>query len=167
MLSGAVEADETFLGGKGRDTNKRGRSETKQCVLVLAERHAGGKCILRHVPDAKAKTLVPIINRGVEKCSDIYTDGHKAYGSLGKLGYKHTEHVIKGSGIRAHIVLPAVHQVAKTLKAQLQGTHKRAPKDELLQDYLGAFQWRSNHRELEPVDAFLSALDVVLGIDHE
>jgi len=164
QLTGEVEADETFLGGKGRDTNRRGRSEPKKCVLVLAERHQGGRCVLTYTKDAKATTLIPIIKRSVEKGSHIYTDGHRAYGSLGKIGYTHTEHVIQGSGVRAHVLLPAVHQVAKTLKEQLQGTHKRTPKDELLQDYLGSFQWRYNHRDLKPVDAFLEALDVILGV---
>ena len=167
QLTGEVEADETFLGGKGRDTNKRGRSEPKKCVLVLAERHQGGRCVLTYTKDAKATTLIPIIKRSVEKGSHIYTDGHKAYGSLGKIGYTRTEHVIQGSGIRAHVLLPAVHQVAKTLKEQIQGTHKRTPKDELLQDYLGAFQWRYNHRDLEPVDAFLAALGIILGVSSD
>jgi transposase-like protein len=163
VLKGRVEADETFLGGHARDQDQPGRSPSKQCVLVLAERGTNGRIVLAHTPDAKARTLLPRITRHVETGSMILTDGHKPYLQLGELGYQHEAHVIRGSGVRAHVLLPAVHQVAGTLKDQLYGTHKRTPAPHLTQDYLGAFQWRYNRRSLAPERAFTEALGVLVG----
>jgi len=166
ILSGSVEVDETFLGGKARDSEQRGRSPIKKCVLVLAQGGDNNPCVLYYVPNAQAKTLLPLIRSTVAKGSTIQTDGHAAYNQLGRLSYNHQSHVIKGSGIKAHVSLPGVHQVAKSLKSQIYGTHKRTPKDDLLQDYLGAFQWRYNRRHLEPMDAFMELMDVILRKDR-
>lgn len=162
VLDGDVEADETFFGGHARDTNQRGRSPIKRCVLVLAERGRGAKCVLIYTPDASAKTLLPHVKAHVAPGATVITDGHKPYAQLAKMGFDHQAHVIRGSGVRAHVLLPAVHQVAGTVKDQIYGTHKRAPARELMQDYLGAFQWRYNRRDLLPTNAFLQALDVLV-----
>jgi len=166
VLSGVIEADETFLGGKARDTEQRGRSPIKKCILVLAQDGDNNPCVLYYVPNAQAKTLLPLIKSTVEKGATIRTDGHAAYNQLERLGYEHQACVIKGSGIKAHVSLPGVHQVAKSLKSQIYGTHKRTPKDELIQDYLGAFQWRYNRRHLAPMDAFMEIMDVILKKDR-
>jgi len=166
VLSGVVEADETFLGGKAKDTEQRGRSPIKKCILVLAQDGGSNPCVLYYVHNAQAKTLLPLIKATAEKGSNIRTDGHAAYNQLERLGYEHQVHVIEGSGIKAHVSLPGVHQVAKSLKSQIYGTHKRTPKDELIQDYLGAFQWRYNRRHLAPMDAFTEIMDVILKKDR-
>ena len=163
LLSSVVEADETFLGGEARDTNLRGRSHAKSCVLVIAERGVGAKCSLTLTPNAKATSLLPAIEKHVESGSKVITDGHKSYLGLPGKGYEHEAHNIRGSGVRAHELLPAVHQVAGTLKDYIYGTHKRTPKESLLPEYLGAFQWRYNRRGLEPYDAFQEMLDLIVG----
>lgn len=79
-LSGTVEIDETFVGGKNknRHANKKvkhsqGRSfKDKTPVFGLMEQ--GGRVIAKVVPDTKVKSLSPLILRYVEKGSNLYTD---------------------------------------------------------------------------------------------
>ena len=56
-LSGIVEADETYIGGKPRVTGagKRGRGTTKKPVMVLVERDGASVC--NPLPNVRAQTL--------------------------------------------------------------------------------------------------------------
>ena len=82
-LSGEVEIDEAFVGGKNKNRHKdkkvekcQGRSyKDKVPVFGILER--GGKVIAKVVPNTQAKTIVPIIKEKVELGSVVYTDGRK------------------------------------------------------------------------------------------
>ena len=79
-LSGEVEIDETFVGGKNKNRHKdkkvekcQGRSyKDKVPVFGILER--GGKLIAKVVSNTQAKTIVPIIKEKVELGSVVYTD---------------------------------------------------------------------------------------------
>lgn len=94
LLSGIIEADETFVGGKNKNrhrdkkvANSQGRSfKDKTPVLGLIER--GGRAFAQVIPDTKAISILPIIFSKVEKGSKIYSDEWDAY--LGVT--KHYEH---------------------------------------------------------------------------
>ena len=86
-LFGTVEADETYVGGKGRN-NKRGRgAENKTPVFGLVERK--GNVHAEVVPNAKTRTIQPIINERVQKGSTLMTDEYNIYSRVSKNGYKH------------------------------------------------------------------------------
>lgn len=92
-LSGKVEADETYVGGKMKG-GKRGRgSENKTIVAGVVERQSA--VIARVVPDVKAKTLIPLIQDKVELGTMIYTDEFPSYNQLSNKGYGH-ERVFHG-----------------------------------------------------------------------
>ncbi|HEV2772275.1 MAG TPA: IS1595 family transposase [Thermoleophilaceae bacterium] len=83
-LSGEVEVDETYVGGKQRrQFGRPGRTSKKTPVMAMAQR--GGKV----VPDASARSLLPEIERHVEPGTQVYTDEWRGYASLHKLGYPH------------------------------------------------------------------------------
>ena len=68
-LCGEVEVDESYFGGKRK--RKRGRGVTgKVPVFVLLKR--GGRVNTLPIPNAKVKTLMPIL--GVVSDSIVYTD---------------------------------------------------------------------------------------------
>lgn len=80
-LSGEVEIDETFVGGKNGNRHKdkkvekcQGRSyKDKTPVFGILER--GGKIIAKVVPNIYGDTLLSIVNEYVEEGSVVYTDG--------------------------------------------------------------------------------------------
>src|SRR5438128_208214 len=78
-LSGEVEADETFIGGKARNmhASKRARTITgtgpkdKTAVMGILER--GGKVRATVIPNRKKKALQAEVRKHVEAGSAIYT----------------------------------------------------------------------------------------------
>jgi transposase len=72
-LSGHVEVDETYVGGKdhltGRPTLERSK---KTAAFGMVER--GGEIITRVVPDAKRETLLPLVTEYVKPGTFISSD---------------------------------------------------------------------------------------------
>ena len=97
-LSGDVEIDETFVGGKNINRHKdkkvekcQGRSyKDKVPVFGILER--GGKLIAKVVSNTQAKTIVPIIKEKVELGSVVYTDGWDYSGLHGKYVQRSVDH---------------------------------------------------------------------------
>ncbi len=86
LLSGEVEADEAYIGGRQR--GQRGRSlNGKTVVAGIKER--GGAIMAKAVPDASKGSLRPFIMDNVEKGSHVSTDEWSAYKLLVKEGYRH------------------------------------------------------------------------------
>ena len=86
MLSGHVEVDEAYVGG--RRPGKRGRGAAgKTIVLGLKER--GGAMQTKVIPNVKKVTLRAAVNERVEKGSTVSTDELMSYGLLDGDGYTH------------------------------------------------------------------------------
>jgi len=82
-LSGELELDETYFGGKRK--GKRGRGAlNKTCVFGILERN--GQVYTKVVSDVSAKTLLQVIEDKTEKGSVYYTDCFKSYKSLKRYG---------------------------------------------------------------------------------
>jgi transposase-like protein len=104
MLSGVVEADETYVGGKPRRHAgkpkgqratgvQRGRSlERKVCVQVLVQRD--GPARARAVERVDGKTLKPYIVEHVEKSAAIHSDEWGGYTGLAK-HFEGGHHVVR------------------------------------------------------------------------
>ncbi len=144
-LFGAVEADETYIGGKRPGKPGRGAAG-KTIVFGMVER--GGKAYTEVTPDVKAKTLLPIIQEHIPTGPNtiIYTDELRSYGRLGKLGYAHetVQHAarqyVSGS---AHV--NTLESLWSNTKRGIDGVHHSvSPK--YLQHYLDSYTFRYNHR---------------------
>lgn len=93
LLTGIIEADETYVGGKtGGYANPqeaaKHRRDNKTVVLGAVER--GGRVRLRVAPDAKSATvkgfLADVVSGDAEA---IYTDSHRSYRGIGDHNTKH------------------------------------------------------------------------------
>ena len=94
QLEGPVQVDETFIGGKNKNRhankkipNSQGRS-VKDKTPVLGLTDGEGKVYTQVIPNTKAKTLKPIIERMVKEGEIIVTDEWAAYKELRK-NFKH------------------------------------------------------------------------------
>jgi len=145
-LSGAVEVDETLVGGKHRGKPGRG-SENKSLVLVAVEWQGKtmGRIRLKLIPNASGKVLGETVAEVVESDSTVSTDGWVGYSKLKERGYQHivTPHTEIEPGDDP---TPRVHMVASHLKRWLLGTHQGGQQVEYLPYYLDEFTFRFNRR---------------------
>lgn len=144
-LSGIVEVDEAYIGGKHK--GKRGRgSEGKSLVFIAAEDKDGhiGRIRLCLIPDASEKSLIPAISNTIEPGSVVLSDGWKGYINLPSKGYQHN--VIRQSSDVGENLLPLVHIAISLLKRWLLGTHQGAVRQSHLEYYLDEFTFRFNRR---------------------
>lgn len=87
-LSGEIEIDETYIGGKGKNRAFiRTKEKPKEVVMGVVE--SNGSVRLTHIPNSGKWTLLKQIQKQVKEGSHIYTDQWRAYSSLNKRGYDH------------------------------------------------------------------------------
>ena len=85
-LSGEIEADESYFGGRRK--GKRGRGAAgKVAVFGLLKRR--GKVFTAVILNAKSETLIPIIKEKVQPDSIVYTDTFGAYNALDVSEFHH------------------------------------------------------------------------------
>ena len=86
FLSGEVEVDESYFGGRRK--GKRGRGAGgKTPVFGLLKR--GGRVYTKIIPDARGETLMPIIQEKVIPDSIVYSDCWQGYNVLDVSEFRH------------------------------------------------------------------------------
>lgn len=145
-LSGAVEMDESYVGG--RCPGSAGRDNWKRTpVAVMAERTGAGGlgCVAMSViPDASARSVLAAAVSRATAGSEITTDGWSGYSFLTAAGYDHVRE-IQGCPEAASEVLPWVHTVISNFKRWiLDVLHGVSLKH--LQSYLDEYCYRLNRR---------------------
>ena len=144
-LGGAVEVDETYIGGS--KPGKRGRGAAgKVLVLVAAQKDGNriGRIRLRRIPDASGKSLGEAMQEMVVPGSIVRTDDWAGYRGIDQLGYNHE--VIRQDASIGENLLPLANRVISLLKRWLLGTHQGAVQTSHLDYYLDEFTFRFNRR---------------------
>lgn len=154
-LSGKVEVDETFIGGKEsgkkeNGTGKTGRGAVEKTLVVVATECLGkqiGRVRFKCIESASGDNLVKFIEANVEYGSTVVTDGWKGYDSLSATeNYTHVRKTISGSGKEAHELLPHVHMIDSLLKRWINGTHQGNISSKHLEFYLDEYAFRFNRK---------------------
>lgn len=144
MLSGIVEVDETYVGGKR--PGKRGRgADGKTVVFGMMEKD--GDIMTKVIPNVKGKTLKPIIKDNVETETEIQTDELPSYRGLDNQGYEHNT-VNHGSGeyVNGDTHVNSVEGFWGHLKKGISSTHIHVS-GKHLGKYAKEFEYRYNSRK--------------------
>lgn len=165
-LTGIIEMDETYIGGKEKNKhankktkNTQGRSvEVKTPIIGMIEKQ--GNVIAKVTDNAKAKTINSILTSHVKISTEIHTDEYKGYNKVSKLGYVHKK-VNHGNGVYvvAHVHTNTIEGFWSQLKRSVNGTYHNVSK-KYLQNYVNEFSFRYNRRKSD-IPMFNSMLDKV------
>lgn len=150
LLSGVIEVDETYIGGREKGGGKQGRGADTKTLVVVATECIGkqiGRVRFRCISEASSEQLSDFIKDNIEAGSTIITDGWSGYSFLSNSKeYNHQQKVISGSGNEAHELLPHVHLVDSLVKRWVNGTHQGSIAPKYLSYYLDEFAFRFNRK---------------------
>ncbi len=161
-LTGTVEIDETYIGGKQR--GHKGKKLNKDVVLGIRQR--GGPLKLVHVVDNKAGTLYEQVAQHVDKdkTDHIVTDDAGWYNfRLTKFRNVRHSKILHSAKeyVRGEVHTNTVENAFSLLKRAVIGTyHQLSIKH--LQRYLNEFSYRFNRREI--ADRFEQTVARMVGI---
>ncbi|HET9181531.1 MAG TPA: IS1595 family transposase [Candidatus Angelobacter sp.] len=149
-LSGTVEMDETYIGGKVHGTRSwHKRHSNKEVVIGIRQR--GGELRFFHAEDAKSGTLAKYVKENLSGDVDVVvTDELPAYHkALGELDARHqTVCHSAGEYVRGDIYTNTVESAFSLLKRGIIGSwHKISAKH--LPAYLDEMSFRFNNRKNE------------------
>lgn len=147
LLSGEVEVDESFVGGREKGGGKRHVGK-KTLVMIAAEvRGKGiGRIRLQQIPDTSKEHLLEFVREVVKPGSTVITDGLPVYANLTDMGFAHRPRPIMRKEAEASKLMPRVHRVASLLKRWLLGVHQGSFSKLQASYYLDEFTFRFNRR---------------------
>lgn len=149
-LTGRVEVDETYIGGKNR-AYQRGWKE-KQVVFGAIER--GGKIRIRHVRSSGARVLIPRLREDVADSAVVYSDQYGAYSILPVYGFEHqTVNHGRAEYVRGSIHTQNIEAAWSHLKRSIFGVYYRVSRKHL-QGYCSEFEFRYNTRKFDDIVRF-------------
>lgn len=166
MLSGTVEVDETYIGGKPRRgagiKHKKGRGTRKTPIIALVERN--GRVRSRRIESVSGKTLKGAIRENVAPEATIMTDDWKSYAGIGK-EFKGGHHVIRhgaGEYSRDGVNTNTAESYFALIKRGIMGAFHHVSKHHL-DRYCDEFAFRWDHRHITDGERTVAALRMAEG----
>jgi transposase-like protein len=144
-LTGTVEVDETYVGGKVRGTG-RGRID-KPPVVALVER--GGEVRAFPMNQVTEANLREAMREHIDPSARLMTDSHNAYRRIGPEYREH--HVVSHTRqeyVRGEAHTQTVEGYFSLLKRGIVGTYHHVG-DEQLHRYVDEFTFRYNRRKVD------------------
>ncbi|MBI5773295.1 MAG: IS1595 family transposase [Verrucomicrobia bacterium] len=159
-LTGTIEADETYVGGK---TKGKGRHYmgNKTPVVSLVER--GGRVRSQVMPTVTGKNLKAVLKANVDPKAKIYTDDFRGYRKAAA-GFAAHESVCHSAGeyARGEVNTNSVEGYFSLLKRGVVGTFHHVS-EKHLPLYLAEFDHRHNERKVTDGERTLAGLKKVEG----
>lgn len=169
MLSGIVEVDETFIGGKNEFKHKKVRDElnkkgtgyvNKTPLLAMLERN--GNIVTVVLPEATSDNIRPLMAQHIQEGATVITDGFGAYRALKKT-HKHevvnhqNDEFVRSGNLHTNTVEGFFSHLKRTIK----GTHIQVSV-KYLQRYSNECAFRYVHRN-EGQQMFFTILNRVVA----
>ncbi len=153
LLSGIVECDETFIGGKAKNMHKREREKRIQGrgsvgkAMVLGAKQRGGDVRLVCEKRADRKTLHAFIKAQVSpQAQCIMTDNFPAYEGIADADTRHeTVNHNGGEYVRGEVHTNGIENVWSLFKRSIVGAYHQVS-EKHLDRYLDELEFRFNNR---------------------
>jgi transposase-like protein len=175
QLSGEVEVDETYIGGKARNMHKSvlakrveefrtprtGRNQNigKVAVMGLLERHGEVRTMV--VPNTKRHSLHGAVSKHVETGSTVYSDALRSYSRLNE-DYIHNVINHAEEYVRGNVHTNGIENFWSLLKRTLGGTYVSVEPFHLFR-YLDEQSFRFNNRKMTDGERFDIASRAITG----
>jgi transposase-like protein len=166
-LSGEVEVDESFIGGKARNMHaaKRARKITgtggKDKVVVMGIMERGGQVRAMVVDGRRKKELQKTVREHVEAGAAIFSDELKSYEGLAA-DYQHAviNHAVEY--VRENVHTNGLENFWSLLKRGLHGTYISVEPFHLFR-YIDEQAFRFNTRKLTDAERFCIGMKQIVG----
>ena len=165
-LTGIVEVDETFVGGKPRNKFRDNRTaeNRKKKSIVFGAVERGGSIRRRVIADVTGKTLKEEIKRVVDPRARIMTDewvGYKGIGPSFAGGHSSVRHRI-GQYAKGDITTNTIESSFALIKRGIIGTYHNVS-HEYLHRYLWQFDFVWNTRQMNDGERTVAAIKAAEG----
>lgn len=165
-LTGTIEADEVYIGGRPRWPNMRLLGEARPKTPVVGVVQRGGDVRLRVMPRVTAAHLREFIAENADRTCRLMTDDANAYKGVGTAfsgghhAVKHNakEYVRWGTDIHSN----TIEGVFSLLQRGLMGTFHSVSRKHL-PNYLNEFQFRWNTRKMDDGERVSKAIKQMDG----
>lgn len=165
-LTGDVEADEVYLGGRPRfrNTQKRGRGAEKMAVFGMVQR--GGDVRFKAMNRITAGNLKKVIHENADHTCRLITDDLNIYRPIGRtfegghgiVRHSAKEYVKAGTDIHSNTIEGVFSLIQRGLMGSFHSvTRKHLP------NYLNEFQFRWNTRKLDDGERVQRAIKMLHG----
>lgn len=152
-LSGEIEMDESYFGGKRKGNRGRGAAG-KIPVFGILER--GGKVRVEVVQNVTGETLLTMAIKKVKRGSLIYTDKFRSYHGLISYGFRHMRIDHGKRFVNGKVYINGIEGFWSFAKERLMKYHGVNPKKFPL--YLKELEFRYNHRHHDLYDDLVKCI---------
>jgi transposase-like protein len=167
-LSGTVEVDETYIGGKRRGQGGQGRPDAyshKTPVVALVQRNGDVRSF--KVPNVTGKNMKQLMSGNIQQDANIMTDEFSAYDWVKKHFpnhdiIKHKDRIYSRRENGRRINTNTVEGFFSLVKRGIVGTFHHVSRQHL-QRYLNEFDFRYNARQIDDGQRTLLAIKGVAG----
>ena len=166
-LTGEVEVDESFIGGKARNMHKERRTRVitgtggKDKAIALGMIERGGNVRAFAVPTRRKHELHGKIRENIKAGSALFSDALKSYDGLSS-EYQHAviDHAVEY--VRGNVHTNTIENYWSLVKRQLHGTYISVEPYHLFR-YLDEQSFRYNSRKLTDSERFAHVCKQVAG----